>query len=137
MCVCVTLFLQHAVGFLDLGFFFAPQGPAVEDLRDSVFDLRRRPGPAVLLREDPTRSTVTLHHHHHGSVSSDARSVRLFYFFYFWSLVWPYLWRQQLDELVEEAELGGLAVEPFPAVVHAGLESLEGSEGEKINRKCS
>lgn len=50
-CCIQTLFLEHAVGFLNLGFSFKPQSPAIEDLRHSVFDFLWSPRAKVLLRE--------------------------------------------------------------------------------------
>lgn len=46
-----TLFLEHAVGFVDLGLVFEPQSPSVEDLRHPVLDRLGRPRPKVLLRK--------------------------------------------------------------------------------------
>ncbi len=51
-CCIQTLFLEHAVGFLNLGLFFKPKSPAVEDLRHSVFDFLWRPRAKVLLKKD-------------------------------------------------------------------------------------
>lgn len=54
LCVCCipTLFLEHAVCFLNLGFFFKPKRPAVEDLCHSVFNFLWSPRSKVLLRKD-------------------------------------------------------------------------------------
>lgn len=46
-----TLFLEHPVGFLDLGLVFQPQSPAVEDLRHPVLHRLWRPRPKVLFRK--------------------------------------------------------------------------------------
>lgn len=49
-----TLLLEHTVGLLNLGFFFKPQSPAIEDLCHSVFDFLWSPGSKVLHRKiDP------------------------------------------------------------------------------------
>lgn len=47
----LTLFLEHVVRFLNLGFFVKPQRPAVEDFGHSVFNFLWSPGAEVLLRE--------------------------------------------------------------------------------------
>lgn len=53
ICVSVflTLFFQHVVSFLNLGFFFKPECPAVEDFCHSVLNPLRSPCPEVLLTE--------------------------------------------------------------------------------------
>lgn len=45
----LTLFLEHAVSFLNLRFIFKPERPAVEDLRHPVFDCLRSPRAEILL----------------------------------------------------------------------------------------
>lgn len=49
-CCSLTLFLQHAISFLNLGFIFKPQSPAVEDLRHSVFHFLWSPRAKILPR---------------------------------------------------------------------------------------
>ena len=59
LCVCCirTLFLEHVVRFQNLGFFFKPQRPAVEDLRHSVFHFLWSPGAEVLHRKHQHRQS--------------------------------------------------------------------------------
>lgn len=49
--VALTLFLEHAVGLLNLGFLFKPKSPAVQDLGHSVFDFLGSPRTKVLHEE--------------------------------------------------------------------------------------